>query len=54
VGWSGHLITAYRVTDVGCCTGRPRGFGLGIYLRKGVYRDNPSCEGNPVRVAVQT
>jgi hypothetical protein len=53
-GSPGLLITAYRVTDVRRCPGRPIRCGPAIRVRKGVYRENPACEGSPFTVDVQT
>jgi hypothetical protein len=53
-GNPGPLIAAYRVTDVRRCPGRPIRCGPAIRLGKGVYRENPECEGSPYAVDVQT
>ncbi len=53
-GGPGPIITAYRVTDVRRCPGIPVRCGPAIRVREGVFRENPSCEGNPFTVDVQT
>ncbi len=53
-GGPGPLITAYRVTDVRRCPGIPVRCGPAIRVRKGLFKENPSCEGNPFTVDVQT
>jgi hypothetical protein len=53
-GSSGALNAAYRVTEVRRCPGRPIRCGPAIRVRKGVYRENPECEGSPFAVDMQT
>jgi hypothetical protein len=53
-GNPGPLVAAYRVTDVRRCPGRPVRCGPAIRVRKGVYRENPECEGSPFAVDVKT
>ena len=54
--WGGSTfpVAAYRVTDIRRCPGRPLRCGPDIRVRKGVYRDNPACEGSPFAVDVET
>ena len=52
-GKPGPLVAAYRVTCVKRCPGRPLRCGPPIRIKKGVYRENPACEGSPFAVHVR-
>lgn len=52
-GSPGPLVAAYRVTCVKRCPGRPLRCGPPIRVKKGVYRENPACEGSPFAVDVR-
>ena len=52
-GSPGPLVAAYRVTCVKWCQGRSLRCRPPIRVKKGVYRENPACEGLPFAVDVQ-
>ena len=53
-GSPGPLVAAYRVTCVKRCPDIPLRCGPPIRVKKGVYRENPACEGSPFAVDVRT